>query len=635
MHNFSRARLAEVADISLGKMLNKETNSGELLPYLANFNVQWGRFDLSELNYTRFEEYELDRFALKRGDIVMCEGGEPGRCAIWNEELPNIKYQKALHRLRTFAGYDSNFLYYRFLLAGRTNEFERYFIGSTIKHLTGVTLKEIEFDFPDYPEQKRIAAVLSALDAKIELNNRINHELEALARTTYDYWFLQFDFPDSTGRPYRTAGGKMIYNESLRRYLPDGWQVKQIRDLTKCNYRSVTQKDRFEFINYLDTANLTQNSIGQIELIDLASEPRPQRAQRIVQKNDILYSTVRPNQYHFGIVREPAPNMIASSGFVQLSSSENTVSNELLYLSITSSSNTHRLTQIAELAVSSYPSISPDDLLDLKILLPKDHGLLQSFNEIANGIFNQLWNNKEQNQRLASIRDWLLPMLMNGQVTIRKERAPIQETTTDTESTQIYYKIQILFAIIWANQRRNVKQAEVGICKDAYLLDRVFGIRTGFNFTRHNWGSFDPQEKMLLNTKKYFKKQTYPNSQAYYIDIIGQDYLLPRIADHLKDDVESAINDMHDNLFGSFSGAEKTRQKELYSTVLKCIEDSQSLALETIREELNRWKIMQNGSALTKAEKFSESETKAALEFIVKNNWHDRILNRFSVRANN
>ena len=129
--------MRDISDSSLSKMLDKEKNKGIYQPYLANLNVQWGEFKLSSLQTMRFEDHEQKRYGLKYGDLVICEGGEPGRCAIWRDELTNIKIQKALHRLRVYSGYSSDFLYYRMLLAGKNKELSKHFMGSTIKHLTG------------------------------------------------------------------------------------------------------------------------------------------------------------------------------------------------------------------------------------------------------------------------------------------------------------------------------------------------------------------------------------------------------------------------------------------------------------------------------------------------------------------
>ncbi len=179
-------KLGDISEMCLGKMLDVKKNKGDLEPYLANINVRWGSFDFSNLNQMRFEKREQDRYGLKYGDLVICEGGEPGRCAIWKDEVPEMKIQKALHRVRVNNDFSNQFVYYRLLLAGRNGELNKHFIGSTIKHITGIGLKQVEFPYPLFEDQQIIAAVLSALDAKIDCNNRINAELTAIAKTLYD-----------------------------------------------------------------------------------------------------------------------------------------------------------------------------------------------------------------------------------------------------------------------------------------------------------------------------------------------------------------------------------------------------------------------------------------------------------------
>ena len=115
---WEKVKLGDVTDSCLGKMLDQHKNKGTLQPYLANVNVRWGGFDLDDLSMMKFEDHEEDRYGLKYGDLVICEGGEPGRCAIWKDEIPNIKIQKALHRVRVHEGIDYRYLFYWFLLAG-------------------------------------------------------------------------------------------------------------------------------------------------------------------------------------------------------------------------------------------------------------------------------------------------------------------------------------------------------------------------------------------------------------------------------------------------------------------------------------------------------------------------------------
>ena len=140
--NWETRCLGDLADLSLGKMLDEKKNRGEPLPYLANINVRWGEFNLDDLREMRFEENERERFGLKHGDIVMCEGGEPGRCAIWKEPIPGMMFQKALHRIRPYECLDSRFLFYSFLHKGEMDGFAGLFTGSTIKHLPAEKTRE-------------------------------------------------------------------------------------------------------------------------------------------------------------------------------------------------------------------------------------------------------------------------------------------------------------------------------------------------------------------------------------------------------------------------------------------------------------------------------------------------------------
>ncbi len=132
---WTRRPLAELAEFRLGKMLDQEKNRGDLLPYLANVNVRWGEFDLNDLREMRFTESELDTYGLRFGDIVMCEGGEPGRCAIWKEQLPGMMIQKAIHRIRCRENMDYHYLYQSLRHLGQSGYLASLFTGATIKHL--------------------------------------------------------------------------------------------------------------------------------------------------------------------------------------------------------------------------------------------------------------------------------------------------------------------------------------------------------------------------------------------------------------------------------------------------------------------------------------------------------------------
>ena len=188
-------RLGDVTDSCLGKMLDQEKNKGEYQPYLANLNVRWGYFELDNLSVMRFEKHEEDRYGLRYGDLIVCEGGDPGRCAIWKDIIPNMKIQKALHRVRVHDDLDYRFLYYWFLLAGKRGALEQYFTGSTIKHMPGDKLKSIIIEKPPLETQKRIADILSAYDDLIENNQKQIKLLEEAAQRLYKEWFVDLRFP--------------------------------------------------------------------------------------------------------------------------------------------------------------------------------------------------------------------------------------------------------------------------------------------------------------------------------------------------------------------------------------------------------------------------------------------------------
>lgn len=164
---WEEAPLGQIALLSLGKMLDQKKNKGELRPYLANVNVRWGEFDLRNLREMPFEEREFGRYGLKPGDIVMCEGGEPGRCALWLDDDAEMMIQKALHRIRPMNGVDSHYLYFALAHKGASGAFAGYLTGGGIKHLPGEKLGQVQVLVPPLDEQRRIAEVLRSADEAI------------------------------------------------------------------------------------------------------------------------------------------------------------------------------------------------------------------------------------------------------------------------------------------------------------------------------------------------------------------------------------------------------------------------------------------------------------------------------------
>ena len=180
---WTRKPLEEIAEFRLGKMLDQAKNRGELLPYLANINVRWGELDLRDLREMRFEHDELEVFGLKFGDIVMCEGGEPGRCAIWKEQMPGMMIQKAIHRIRCRENMDYVYLYHSLRHAGQSGQLATLFTGSTIKHFPREKLAKVTVLVPPVQLMSQFADYTHPVEDQLRVLEAANKS----ARTARDH----------------------------------------------------------------------------------------------------------------------------------------------------------------------------------------------------------------------------------------------------------------------------------------------------------------------------------------------------------------------------------------------------------------------------------------------------------------
>jgi type I restriction enzyme, S subunit len=174
--------VGEIADHRLGKMLDKEKNKGTPRPYLRNINVRWFEFDFSDIQEMRVLEDELENISIQKGDLIVCEGGEPGRAAVWNKN-ESMVIQKALHRVRANDNVLPAYLMYCLAADANSGKLERYFTGSTIKHFTGQSLENYKFLLPPLEEQRQIVAeVERRLSVAREVESVVEKALARAAR---------------------------------------------------------------------------------------------------------------------------------------------------------------------------------------------------------------------------------------------------------------------------------------------------------------------------------------------------------------------------------------------------------------------------------------------------------------------
>ena len=176
-----KVKLGECCESELGKTLDEGRNTGLYRPYLCALNVLWGKIDRSTIKRMRIEDSELERYLVKKGDLLVCEGGEIGRCAIWDYD-DVIYYQNALHRVRFYDGYDARFFMYLLCHYNDLKLIEQYGKGLTIKHLNQTAFRNIPVCVPDLAAQRRIATILSGIDARIAAEEKVLEKYEKVKK---------------------------------------------------------------------------------------------------------------------------------------------------------------------------------------------------------------------------------------------------------------------------------------------------------------------------------------------------------------------------------------------------------------------------------------------------------------------
>jgi putative hsdS len=283
--------------------------------------------------------------------------------------------------------------------------------GSTLPSMTKSAYESIVVKLPDLNIQKAVANILFNLRKKLEINNQINQELEAMAKTLYDYWFVQFDFPDQNGKPYKSSGGKMVYNQELKREIPEGWGVEKLDSLLKIG-KETTNPKKFpnEEFKYYSIPEFDTTGTYSLERGESIKSNKFK-----VEKNDLLVSKLNP--WFNRVIYNLEENAISSTEFI-VWKTFNRFEKNFLYQVATGKEFIEYCTRFATGTSNSHKRVSPDTMIGFQIPFEKTY--IQKFGEIIDSIRTQVLQNNEQNRELTRLRDWLLPMLMNGQVKVEK-----------------------------------------------------------------------------------------------------------------------------------------------------------------------------------------------------------------------
>lgn len=364
----------------------------------------------------------LDNVTVEENDILLnITGDSIARCCVVPKEVLPARVNQHVSIIRCDSTVNSDYVFY-YLAYLKPYLLKICGVGGTRNALTKEVIEKLEIPLPD--NQDKIAEILTALDAKISLNTRINAELEQLARTIYNYWFVQFDFPISAaeaasmgdtcleGKPYRSSGGEMVWNEELKRMVPRGWETRRLGDLGEfkngINYEGDVVGDKIvRIVNVRDISNSTYFILK--DTLDEISLPETELTKYLVQKNDILIARSGiPGATR--LIHKDIEGIIFCGFIIRFNVTDQLIKN---YLFFRLKDIEFALTQQA--AGTILKNVSQDTLKDLIVSIPQKE-IIDRFNENLEPIFNSIYNFSIQSQKLTSLRDFLLPLLMSGEV---------------------------------------------------------------------------------------------------------------------------------------------------------------------------------------------------------------------------
>lgn len=462
---WTQTKLGDYIESSLGKMLDQNKNTGEYHCYLGNSNVRWGTFELDNLSKMKFEAHEHTRYGIKKGDLIICEGGEPGRCAIWEDDIPNMKIQKALHRVRTLPGLDSEYLYYWFLFSTRTGRIDPFFTGTTIKHLTGKALKEIPIRIPPIEYQQYGAKLLRGLDKKITHNHKINQTLEQMAQTLFKSWFVDFDpvidnaldagfFEQDLAfseellhrvemrKAVRENGNFKPLPEDIRQlfpnafeecaesalglggWVPKGWKISKLSDFGNIICGKTPSKKENSFygndVPFIKIPDMHDNVFITRTFDNLSFEGSKSQIKKLIPEDSICVSSIATVGLVSITTESAHTNQQINSVVPQYK-----YFRDYLYFSLLNK-NKH----FHDLASGGSTTLNMNTTLFSNVLfIQPDKFILEFFQQESGRLLERIKCSKYEIGELTQLRDTLLPKLISGELSLSDIKIDIPEET--------------------------------------------------------------------------------------------------------------------------------------------------------------------------------------------------------------
>ena len=397
-----------------GSQLHASDYVADGIPCIMPANMKSNRVDLSAIAYISEKDAKrLSKHLVKAGDILYSRRGDVTQKALIREAEAGYFCGTGCLLVRPGDAIDPEFLTYHLSTPTNQDWIVKQAVGATMPNLNTAILSAVPLNLPPNKDiQRRTAAILSALDAKIDCNNRINAELEAMAKTLYDYWFVQFDFPDANGKPYKSSGGKMAYNATLKREIPSGWHDSNVLAVAYLLGGGTPTKKKPHYwggdIPFF-TPTDADGSIFKFSTTDyITSEGLKGSSTKLFSKHTV-FITARGS---VGRLVLAGVDMAMNQSCYALRAKTGISHVFLFFLAKELIHHLH-----VKSSGSVFDSIVSNDIELTKLAIPKGE-VIEKFAEVVEPIFEKIANNTKENQQLAQLRDWLLPLLMNGQVTV-------------------------------------------------------------------------------------------------------------------------------------------------------------------------------------------------------------------------
>ena len=378
--------------------------------------------------------YDLPSSLMKKGDVLVA--GSNGVIGYHNEARSNHPcitvgrsgsvgkvhyYEQATWAHNTtlfvkdFKGNNPQYLYY-FL---KNLHLDKMFVkgSSVVPSLDRKVVHSLIVPFyKDVVDQKRIALVLSNIDRKIEINRAINQNLEAMAKQLYDYWFVQFDFPNEEGKPYKSSGGAMVWNEKLKREIPEEWDISLIKDIANTYSGGTPQSTNIEYYNNGEIAWINSGELNSPIITKttnyITKSGLENSSAKLYPSNSILVAMYGATAGKVSLLTFEACSNQAVCGVIP------TIENMTYYVYLHISSLYNHFIKLS--TGSARDNISQDTIRNILLPIPT-RNILQLFDEKIESIYQTIVNNYQQIDSLTKQRDELLPLLMNGQVSVNSD----------------------------------------------------------------------------------------------------------------------------------------------------------------------------------------------------------------------